>query len=160
MENKRETGITVFLKGMAFVTALCSLAVAVGRWMSKRSRELEKANVGQKNKKYLAFMNGKLIKIGKEDVEEIDIKTFAGGVTLDLTRAEITKDMDVKIQGVMSGVFIKVPPMVRVVLDGANIMSGFANMVPNYERKDLPTVFVYAESVMGGIAVQMVPENE
>ena len=105
-------------------------------------------------------MNGKNIKIGNEQVEEIDIHSYMGGVELDLTNAYITQDMDIKIRSVMSGVNIKVPPMVRVILDGTNIMGGFANLVPNYEAEELPTVFVMAENVMGGIAVQMVPEAE
>ncbi|MGN0504916.1 MAG: LiaF domain-containing protein [Lachnospiraceae bacterium] len=148
------------VKVIAVIAAVYGAFVAVGRVMSKKARELEQQNIGQKVKRYLAFMNGKNIKIGNEPVEEIDIHSYMGGVELDLTNAYITQDMDIKIRSVMSGVNIKVPPMVRVILDGTNIMGGFANLVPNYEAEELPTVFVMAENVMGGIAVQMVPEAE
>lgn len=142
------------------IAAVWAAFMAVGRCMSRKAKELEQKNIGQKIKNYLICMNGKNIKIGNEPLEEINIKTYMGGAELDLTEACITSDVDIKIHSLMSGVNIKVPPMVRVRLDGTNIMGGFANLVPNYEAEELPTIFVYADNVMGGIAVQMVPNVE
>lgn len=149
------------VKVVAVIAAVYGAFIAIGRYMAKKSSELDAQNVGQKVKKYLAFMNGRNIKVGNEEIEEIDIRSYMGGVELDLTEAYITQDMDIKIHSVMSGVNIKVPPMVRVnVSDSVNVMGGVANLVPNYETEELPTIFVSVENLMGGIAVQMVPEKE
>lgn len=149
------------VKVIAAIAAVYSAFVTVGRYMAKKSSELDEQNIGQKVKKYLAFMNGRNIKIGNEQIEEVNIRSYMGGVELDLTEAYITQDMDIKIHSVMSGVNIKVPPMVRVnVSDSVNVMGGIANLVPKYENEELPTIFVSVENLMGGIAVQMIPEKE
>ena len=49
--------------------------VAIGRYVAKKSSELDEQNIGQKVKKYLAFMNGRNIKIGNEQIEEISIRS-------------------------------------------------------------------------------------
>ncbi|MBE5952184.1 MAG: hypothetical protein E7260_11460 [Lachnospiraceae bacterium] len=160
MEQTGKRGFfTGVVKVACVVAAVYAAMVAVGKFVAKRCKELEEKNAGQKNKRYLAVMNGHVVKIS-EPVEEISIRAYLGGVTLDLTEAELEQDTQINITGLMSGVVIKVPPMVRVELQGTNILSGFANMVPNYETEDLPVITVYAESVMSGIAVQMVPEKE
>lgn len=158
---KQKSGLKTAVKVIAVIAAVYGAFVALGRYMAKKSSELDQQNIGQKVKKYLAFMNGRNIKIGNEQIEEISIRSYMGGVELDLTEAYITQDIDIKINSVMSGVNIKVPPMVRVNMsDSINIMGGFANLVPNYETEELPTIFVSVENLMGGIAVQMVPEKE
>lgn len=156
-DTKKKSGLAALLKVAAVVVAIHGGMIALGKYMAKKSRELELANAGNKEKNYLAFMNGKDVKLGKERLEKISVRSFMGGVVLDLTEAEILKDMDIDIKCVMGGVNIKVPPMVRVILDGSNTMSGFANQVPDYEVEDIPTIYIYAESIMGGICVQMVP---
>ncbi len=157
-ETKKKNVFGTLCKVVLAIAAAYGAIYAVGKLVAKKTKELEEKNAGHQKKKYLSVMNGKVIKIGKEPVEEIDIHTYLGGVTLDLTGADFSKEMEVNINSLMSGVIIKVPPMVRVVLDGSNMLSGFANMVPQYETEDLPIVFIYAESLMSGIAVQMVPD--
>ena len=157
-EEKTGSMVGTIVKTVIVISAVHAGLIVLARHMSNKARELEKHNAGQKNKKYMTFMNGRELRISKEEVNDISIRTMMGGVNLDLTEAYITQDMEIRIQSVMSGVAIKVPPMVRVVLDGTNIMGGFANMVPTYEREDIPTIRIEAESIMGGISVEMVPE--
>lgn len=157
-EGSKGSTFGTVVKTVVVIGAIHAGLVALGRYMSNKAKELEQDNEGRKSKKYMSFMNGKDIRISREEVEEISIRSMMGGVNLDLTEAYIAEDMEIKIQSVMSGVSIKVPPMVRVRLEGTNIMGGFANMVPNYEKEELPTIRIEADSVMGGIAVEMVPE--
>lgn len=157
-EGSKSSTLGTVVKTVVVLGAIHAGLVALGRYMSNKTKELEKDNEGQQSKKYMAFMNGKDIRISKEEVKEISIRCVMGGVNLDLTEAYIAEDMEIKIQAVMSGVAIKVPPMVRVKLDGTNIMGGFANMVPAYEKEDIPTITIDAESIMGGITVEMIPE--
>ena len=159
MEETKKQGVFGTLCKIAFwIAAVYAALTAVGKLVAKKAQELEEKNAGQKKKSYLTVMNGQLVKIGNEEIEEITLRSYLGGVTIDLTEAEFAKETQINITGVISGVAIKVPPMVRVQLTGTNVLSGFANMVPNYEAEDLPVVTVYAQSMMSGIAVQMVPE--
>jgi len=162
MEEKttKKSAFGVLCKIIFIVIAVYTALKAFGAFVAKKTKELEAKNAGQKSKKYLAVMNGQVIKISKEPVEEISLRSYLGGVTLDLTDALLEQETEISVHGLMSGVVIKVPPMVRVELEGMNFLSGFANMVPKYETEDLPVVYVYAESLMSGVAVQMVPEKK
>lgn len=159
VEEKKTGKFGKVIKVLTIIGVIYGAFVALTRYMSKKSREMEQNNVGQTSKNYLAFMNGRNIKISKEPIEDISISAFMGGVDLNLTEAYITKDMDITIKAAMSGIHITVPPMVRVILDGTNIMSGFANMVPGYESEELPTIFLCADSVMGGVVIEMAKED-
>lgn len=159
VQQKKGSRLGKGIKVLACIAAVYGAFVAFARYMADKDKEMEKGNYGSTEKKYLSFMNGKNIKISREPVEDIQIRAVMGGVELNLTEAYITKDMDITIKAVMSGVHIIVPPMVRVILDGTNAMGGFANMVPGYEDEDLPTIFVTADSVMGGIAIEMKKED-
>ena len=63
--------------------------------------------------------------------------------------------MTVFVRAFMSGVVVKVPPLVRVEVKTTDVMSGFVNLTPNYERKDLPVICLTAQSIMSGIRVEM-----
>lgn len=159
-ETKKKSVFGVLCKIVLIAGAVYAAMVALGKLVAKKTKELEEKNAGQPKKNYLAVMNGQMVKISNEPVEEITLRSYLGGVTVDLTEAELGAETEINICGLMSGVAVKVPPMVRVELEGTNILSGFANMVPRYESEDLPVVYVYADSMMSGIAVQMVPEAE
>ena len=154
---KEKNGFVTLCKVIGVTAIMYSAGVAVKTYLSKKAGKLEQENQGQKEKKYLCFMDGKGIKVKEEEVEKIEIDACMGGVTLDLTEAYIARDVELKVKAVMSGIEIKVPPMVHVVLEGTNVMSGFSNMVPIYEKEEIPTISVFAECVMSGISVQMIP---
>ena len=158
MEEKKNGIMGNLCKLALVIGGIYAAMLAVGRFVAKKAQELECKNEGMPEKNYLAVMNGQMIKIGREPLEKITLRSYLGGVTFDLTEAEFTEETEIIITGLMSGVVVKVPPMVRVKLEGTNILSGFANMVPEYETEGLPLVHVHAECLMSGIAVQMVPE--
>ncbi|MGN1084637.1 MAG: hypothetical protein ACI4QX_06515, partial [Lachnospiraceae bacterium] len=115
-------------------------------------------NEGKEKKRYLNFMNGRNYRFEKEKISSVEIYAAAGGVELDLTGAELSQETTVCVRALMSGVVIKVPPMVRVEVKTADVMSGFVNLVPNYEHENLPVVYLTAQSIMSGIRVKMEPE--
>lgn len=145
-------------KIVAGVVAVCSATVVVWSYMSKKSKELETKNEGQKVKKYQILMDGKEEKICQEEIEDIEATCTMGGFDLDLTQSYIVKDVKIKVKCYMGGVRIFVPPMVHVVLvDDVTIMGGTANLVPTYEKEELPTIYISVKNIMGGVSVQMQP---
>lgn len=159
MEEKK-SWFSRFFKLTVVIGTIMSVIMAISKWVAGKTEELEEENEDRTQKNYLFVMNGQSICLDQEAVEEINIRSYLGGVNLDLSKALLAQETDIDIYGLMSGIVIKVPPMVRVILNGTNILSGFANMVPNYETEDLPTVYVTAECIMSGVSVQMVPEVE
>ena len=149
-------GFIFLCKAVATIGAIGSFLVLTSKYMSKKSKELESKNKGQKIKKYQICMDGKQVKISEEEVEEISVQCCMSGFVLDLTKAYIASDVTIKVQSLMSGVKIIVPPMVQVVYENSvNIMGGMANLVPTYEKEELPTIHIFVENLMGGISVSM-----
>lgn len=151
-------GFVILGKLVAGVTLLSSVAIFMKKYMSRKSEELERNNEGQKEKKYQICMDGKQVKICQEEVEDISINCCMGGFVLDLTESYIAKDVNIKVQSIMSGGKIIVPPMIRVVVTGEfSVMSGIANLVPMYEKEEIPTIYISVKNIMGGFSVQMQP---
>ena len=58
----------------------------------------------------------------------------------------------------MARVVVKVPPMMRVEVDDTDVLSGFMNMVPNYENEELPVLHIKVQSLLSGVKVEMKAE--
>ncbi|MCH5272245.1 MAG: hypothetical protein J1E35_01100 [Lachnospiraceae bacterium] len=143
-----------------FAVAVYGAVTAVAKVMLRLSNRLEEDNEGNEKKRYLNFMNGRNIRFSNEKVSNVEINAIAGGVELDLTEAELAPETTVFVRAFMSGIVVKVPPMVRVEVETADVLSGFLNMVPNYESENLPVVYLTTQSIMSGIRVEMEPEEE
>lgn len=138
-----------------FAIAVYGAVAAVAKAMLRLANRLEEDNEGNEKKRYLNFMNGRNLRFAGEKVSRVEINAVAGGVELDLTEAELAPEMTVFVRAFMSGVVVKVPPLVRVEVETTDLMSGFVNLTPNYERKDLPVICLTAQSIMSGIRVEM-----
>lgn len=143
-----------------FAVTVYGAVTAAAKVMLRLSNRLEEDNEESGKKRYLNFMNGRNIRFANEKVSDVEINAAAGGVELDLTEAELARETTVFVRAFMSGIVVKVPPMVRVEAETSDVMSGFINMVPNYENKDLPVIHLTARSIMSGIRVEMKQEAE
>ncbi len=131
---------------------------AAKKVMNRLSNRLEADNEGNEKKRYLSFLNGKTVSFNEEAVSGIEMSTVASGVELDLTGAELSEYTEVCVRAMLSGVVVKVPPMVRVEVDDTDVLSGFMNLVPNYEEEDLPVIHVKVQSLLSGVKVEMQAE--
>lgn len=165
----REEGIVVVkeekksLLGRLFRLAMFAVAVygavtALAKVMVRLANRLEEDNDESESKRYLNFMNGRNIRFSGETVSEVEVNAVAAGVELDLTEAELSEDTEVCVRAMMSGVVVKVPPMVRVEVDDTDVLSGFMNLVPNYENEELPVVRIKVQSLLSGVKVEMKAE--
>ena len=156
MENKEKHGIW---KLLTLLAAAYGLIQAIASLMMGEGKRLEERSAGNPDKKFLNFMNGSTRKIKGESVKSIDLTTIFGGTELDLTDCELGAVTYINVSAIMSGVVIKVPPMVDVYEDVQAIMGGVANLVPNYDRKGLPVILLDVKSVMSGVSVKVIMEK-
>ena len=136
---------------------LVQLLAALMMW---RGRRLERENQIKTHKKYLSFMNGCARKLKGETVESVEVTAMMGGMELDLTGAKLAEQTYIRVNSLMSGVIIKVPPLVEVREDARSIMSGIANMVPRYNREGLPVIYLDTKALMSGISIKVVCEEK
>lgn len=158
MQEKKKGGLLRFITFLAAAYGMLQAIASLMMWEGKR---LEKENKDNPKKNYLNFMNGCSRRLKGEAVERIDMTSVMGGVELDLTGAKLSAVTELHVRALMSGVAIKVSPMVEVQDDTRSIMSGVANMVPHYNREDIPVIRLDAECIMSGISIRVVcPEED
>lgn len=141
-----------------FAATVYGAVTAAKKVMARLSRRLEEDNEGNKKKRYLNFMNGRTICFDGEKVSDLEVYSVASGVEIDLTDADLSGETEVCVRTLLSGVVVKVPPMVRVETEDTDILSGFMNCVPNYEEEGLPVVRIKVLSLLSGVKVEMQAE--
>lgn len=156
-EEKRSLLGRLFRLAM-FVVAVYGALTAIAKVMVRLANRLEEDNDGSESKRYLNFMNGRNIRFSGETVSDVEVNAVAAGVELDLTEATLSEETEVCVRAMMSGVVVKVPPMVRVEVDDTDVLSGFMNLVPNYENEELPVVRIKVQSLLSGVKVEMKAE--
>jgi len=165
----REDGIAVVKEGKKsllgrlfrltmFAVAVYGAVTALAKVMVRLANRLEEDNDENESKRYLNFMNGRNIRFSGEAVSDVEVNAVAAGVELDLTEAQLSEETEVCVRAMMSGVVVKVPPMVRVEADDTDVLSGFMNLVPNYENDELPVVRIKVQSLLSGVRVEMKAE--
>ena len=160
MDEKNSTMKKVF-KALTVISAMYGAILALAQAIQKLSHKFEQQNIGQKKKTYVNFMNGRSFSLENEEIEEIPIQACMGGVDLDLSKADLEDITHINIHSLMSGIVIKVPPMVNVRMeDSFMLMGGIANMVPKYNEDDLKTIIVHSSALMGGICIKMMPDTD
>nr|MCR5154868.1 cell wall-active antibiotics response protein [Lachnospiraceae bacterium] len=111
-------------------------------------------------KKYINIAGGQGITIVDEKIEDLTTITVVGGTNIDLTKAIITEDADIKCFSFAGGINITVPQNVRVMLDAGGLICAVKNSVPEYEDDDIPTVFITAQTILGGLNVCVRKEED
>lgn len=158
-ESKKKTSFLgkVFRLAM-FAATVYGAVMAFVRAMRRLTNRMEEDNEGNEKKRYMNFMNGRNIRFNGEVLSAVEVNAIAGGVELDLTEAELLEDMSVCVRALLSGVVVKVPPMVRVEVEDTKVLSGFVNLVPNYEKETLPVIHLEVQSLLSGVKVEMKAE--
>lgn len=138
-----------------FAATVYGMVTAAKQVAARLSRRLEEDNEGNDEKRYLSFWGGKSITFDGEAVSELEVNAVASGVEIDLTEAELAESTEVCVRTALSNVVVKVPTMVRVEADDTDVLSGFMNLVPNYEDLDLPVIHVKVQSLLSCVKVEM-----
>jgi len=148
---------TLFRLAM-FAATVYGAVTAAKKVMTRLANRLEADNEGKQEKRYLSFFNGKKVGFEGEAVSGLEVYAVASGAEFDLTGAELSEYTEVCVRSMLSGVVVKVPPMVRVEVEDTDVLSGFMNLVPNYEEENLPVVHIKVQSLLSGVKIEMQAE--
>ena len=95
--------------------------------LARLSRRMEEDNEGSKQKRYLVGLDTREICLEDENPSDVDITVIGGCAELDLRDVVLSGETFVKVRTLGGKVVVKVPPMVRVALDGKGVFCGFSN---------------------------------
>ena len=145
---------------LAIGVAAAGVAIKVGRdkYKSKKRQyeEEELESAGDLIKKYTAFFDRKLVEVPAGPFEGCELKAFSSKLILDLSRAEITKDVYISFNAKGSSLSIITAKGVGVVTDITETLSNVRNHADKKE-KGKPVVYVIGNAV--GSTIEIVPEN-
>ena len=115
------------------------------------ANEIKKINKDSKNKdEYCATFSGQTINVD-DKFTGCDLTAVFGGLKLDLTKAEIKKDVVINVSSIFGGVDILVPSNVKVKVKSTSIFGGISNDCKNDEG-----VFIYVNGfcLFGGVEIK------
>lgn len=157
-KKKSKSFIGCLFRVAMFAATVYGIVTAAKKVMRRLANRLEEDNEGNEKKRYLNFLNGRDLCFEDEKVSDIEVYAIAGGVVVDLADAEISEETMVCVRTFLSGVVVKVPPMVRVEVEDTDVLSGFVNLVPNYEDENLPVIYLTVQTLLSGVKVEVKAE--
>lgn len=158
MEKEKCCLVRCLFRMATVAVAVYGAVTAAKKVLARLSRRMEEDNEGNEQKRYLVGLGSRAICLEDEELAGVDLTVVGGCAELDLDDAKLSEETFVKVRVLGGKVLVKVPPMVRVSLDGSGLICGFSNQVPAYEDESLPMVYVTAESA--GACVKVVLGEE
>lgn len=158
MSEKKCSLLGCLFRLATVVVAVYGAVTAAKKVMDRLSRRMEEDNEENTQKRYFVGLGTREICLEDEEIAGADLTVVGGCTELDLRDATLSGETFVKVRSLAGKVVIKVPPLVRVELDGKGVICGFSNQVPSYENESLPVVYVNAESL--GACVKIVLGEE
>lgn len=77
-----------------------------------------------------------------------------GGVELDLSEATINHDLIINANAIFGGIDIKAPKGVNIKVKSTPIFGGVSNKLKNYYNESLPTIYINAFCLFGGVDIK------
>lgn len=104
-------------------------------------------------------MNESIVFSAKKIVVEhefygMDYDAVFGGAVLDLRNASITENVSIDALAVFGGVDILLPEGLRVVVSDTSLFGGCNNQYRSVRGDDIPTVYINATALFGGVEVR------
>lgn len=134
------------------ILIIIGLSILFKDTISKKiTNEIKKINKESKNSdEYCSTFSEQKINIDDE-FTGCDLTAVFGGLELDLTKAEIKKDVVINASSIFGGITIKVPNDVKVKVKSTSIFGGISNDCKN---TDGVIIYVNGFCLFGGVEVK------
>lgn len=100
-----------------------------------------------------AIFTGQDIKVANEEFNGKSVSAIFGGITLDLRKALITKDVVIKCKSIFGGIEIFVPDNVKVQVKSNSAFGGVDNKTISDNNSEI-TIYIDATCVFGGVDIK------
>ena len=89
-----------------------------------------------------------------QEFKGANIDAIFGGVDIDLTQSVVTHDQIINASAIFGGIDIRVPSGVNIKIKSTPIFGGVSNKVKNNMNESLPTIYINAFCLFGGVDVK------
>lgn len=105
-------------------------------------------------KEYAATFGENKVDMSNQIFDGADLTAVFGGVELNLVNSEIKDEQIVNATAIFGGITIKVPQNVNVKVKSTAIFGGVDNKVRNAKVDNMPTIYVNAFCMFGGVDIK------
>lgn len=105
-------------------------------------------------KEYVATFGENKVDMSNQVFDGADLTAVFGGVELNLLNSEIRDEQVINATAVFGGITIKVPQNVNVKVKSTAIFGGVDNKVRNIKEDNMPTIYVNAFCMFGGVDIK------
>lgn len=117
----------------------------------KVKQEIKKLNQKSKNEYYATFSTQR-INI-EDEFSNTELNAIFGGLTLDLTNAEIKEDIVINANAIFGGITIYTRKDINIKISSTPVFGGISNEIKNTSENKI-TVYINATAVFGGIEIK------
>lgn len=121
--------------------------------ISDKIKELNQNSEKEGLEEIYATFSGQDLKYEGEQFKGVSLNAVFGGIDLDLSKVEVSKDTLINASAVFGGIDIIVPSNVNVKVQSTSIFGGTNNKIKR-EVDNLPTIYVKAFCLFGGVDVK------
>ena len=105
-------------------------------------------------KEYAATFGENKIDMSNEVFDGADLNAVFGGVDFNLINSQINGEQVINATAIFGGITIKVPQNVNVKVKSTAIFGGVDNKVKNDKQDNIPTIYVNAFCMFGGVDIK------
>ncbi len=122
----------------------------------KINKEIRKLNSTKRSDtEYCATFSGQNVNFDNQEFNGADLTAVFGGVKCDLRRAIINSDQVINCSSTFGGIEIFVPNNVNVKIKSTPIFGGVSDKAVHENNKEgVPTIYINATSVFGGVEIK------
>ncbi len=103
--------------------------------------------------KHCAVFSGQEIQFDAKEFSGAKLTAVFGGIDLDLTKAQINQDVNIKVCAIFGGIDIKVPKDIAVKVKSCSIFGGVSNKNKEIDPK-AHTIYVKSFCLFGGCDIK------
>ena len=144
-----------FVKFVVVASAIAAGAHFVSK-IIKENKELANSNF-QGEQHIYRFTGHEIVKGEGETVPNMRLVTSFGGMSVDISNADITSDISFEIDSFCSGISIRIPEGLNVQIDCINNNGGISR--PDTVYEGAPTLFISGRNRFSGLNVFVKPDD-
>lgn len=124
-------------------------------FQSKVNEKIKKLNTERVDgENFCATFGGVKSNFNGQEFKGANVDAIFGGVELDLSEAIITHDQIINTNSIFGGIDIKAPKGVNIKVKSTPIFGGVSNKIKNDYNESLPTIYINAFCLFGGVDIK------
>jgi len=145
---------TLFRLIVPFILICIGLSIIFKDTINKKvHNQIRKLNKQELEERYATF-SGENIDMTDEEFKGLSVNAIFGGIDLDIRNSKINGDQVINASAIFGGIDIDVPTNVNVKVKSTSIFGGVGNKIPKHKSEDMPTIYVNAFCLFGGVGIK------